>query len=122
MDAQRLCHLFKKAVGNLKHDANAVAGLALGVLAGPVLQILHDVECLIDCLMGLDAFDVGNRPDSAVVMLKTRVVQSWLFLFGIHKHTSFLLAEGSVWGDISWGNFRLFFYSGDDTTFFSFCK
>lgn len=25
-------------------------------------------------------------------------------------------------GDISWGNFRLFFYSGDDTTFFSFCK
>ena len=24
--------------------------------------------------------------------------------------------------DISRGNFRLFFYSGDDTTFFSFCK
>ena len=87
-------------MGNLEHDANAVARLALGVLAGPVFQILHDVECLIDCLMGLDAFDIGNRPDSAVVMLKTRVVQSWLFLFGIHKHTSFLLTAGTSPGRV----------------------
>ena len=36
-------------------------------------------------LCAFDAFDIGNCTDTAVIMLKTRVIQSRQFLFGIHS-------------------------------------
>ena len=74
-DVQLVGHLGKEAVADLQHDAHAVAGLALGVLAGAVLKALHDGQRIADGLVALAALDVHDRTDAAVVMLKLGAVQ-----------------------------------------------
>ena len=69
------CGLLKEFVADLGQNADAVAGFALGVLAGAVLQMLDDLQCVVDGLVGLAPLDVDNRADATVVMLELGAVQ-----------------------------------------------
>ena len=73
-------HLFRdfgeELVADLQHDAHAVAGLALSVLAGAVLQSLDDGQCIADGLVALAALDVHHSADAAGVVLKLGVIQA----------------------------------------------
>ena len=62
-------------MGNLKQDADAVAGFSLCVLAGPVLQVFYDPESIFHCLMGFKTLDIDHCSDSAVIMLKIPVIK-----------------------------------------------
>ena len=56
--------------------AHAVAGLALGILTGAVLQTLHDAQGIADRLMALAALDVHHSADAAGIVLELRVIQA----------------------------------------------
>ena len=72
-----LCRrLPEELMADLKQNAHAVAGFALGVLTGPVFQVLHDLQRIVKGLVTLAALDVHNRADAAVVMLVPGIVQS----------------------------------------------
>ena len=43
----------EELVADLQQDAHAVAGLALGVLTGAVLQPLHDGQCIVHVIKPL---------------------------------------------------------------------
>ena len=68
--------LGEELVADLEHDAHAVAGLALGVLTGAVLQPLHDGERVAHGLVALAALDVHHSADAAGVVLKLWVVKA----------------------------------------------
>ena len=74
-NAQPGGRFLEEFVADLQKDAHAVAGFALGVLAGAVLQMLHDLQGVVQRLVALAALDVHHRADAAVVVLKFRVVQ-----------------------------------------------
>ena len=63
-------------MADLQQDAHAVAGLPLGILTRPVLQMLHDLQRVIQRFMALSSFDVNDRANAAVVMLKPGIIQS----------------------------------------------
>ena len=69
-------YLGKEAVADLQHDAHAVAGLALGVLAGAVLKVLHDGQRVADGLVALAALDVHDGTDAAGVVLELGVIEA----------------------------------------------
>ena len=63
-------------MADLQHDAHAVTGLALGILAGAVLQPFHDAQGIADRLVALAALDVHHRADAAGIVLELRVIQA----------------------------------------------
>jgi len=67
--------LTEELVRDLGEDADAVAGLAVGVAAGPVLQVLHDRQGVVHGLAAAHAFDIDTAADPAVVVLEGRLVQ-----------------------------------------------
>ena len=80
-DVQLVGHLREETVADLQHDADAVAGLALGVLASAVLKALHDGQCIADGLVALAALDVHHCADAAGIVLELGVIQAeWSFL------------------------------------------
>ena len=83
-DIQLLGHLGEKLVADLEQDAHAVAGLALGILAGPMFQPLHNGQRVADGLVALAALDVHHRADAAGVVLKAGVVQADCLLLVHH--------------------------------------
>ena len=74
-DALLLRYPGEKAVGDLQQDAHAVAGLPGGVLARPVLQLLHDLQGVVHRGVGFPALDVHHAADAAGVVLKPGVIQ-----------------------------------------------
>ena len=68
--------LRKEFVSDLKQNADTVAGFALGVLTGPVFQMLHDLQGIVKGLVALSSLDVHHRADAAVVVLEPWVIQS----------------------------------------------
>ncbi len=72
--AQRLCYLFEKFMGDLKHDSNSVSCLSFRILTCTVLQILYDMESLLHRFVSLHALYVGNRSNAAVIMLKAGII------------------------------------------------
>ena len=61
-------------MGNLQHDADAVTGLALGVLAGAVLQLLYNRQRIVHRLVRFSALDIDDCADAAGIMLIPRIV------------------------------------------------
>ena len=88
-DSRGFGGLSEEAVGNLKHDSYAVSGFPFCVLSGPVLQILHDVEGLVHCFMGLESLNIGYRSDSTVIVFESGVIQSRIFFLPVHSSASF---------------------------------
>ena len=75
-NVQLVGHLGKEAVADLQQDAHAVAGLALGVLTGAVLQPLHDGQCIVHRLVAFTSLDVHHSADAAGIVLELWVVQT----------------------------------------------
>ena len=91
-DAQGCGCFLKKTVADLRQDAYAVAGLALGILSGAVFQMLHDLQGILNGLVGLAALNVHNCADPAVVVLKAGIIQAGRdFAFGEILHALSLL-------------------------------
>jgi hypothetical protein len=67
--------LDKKLVRNLNEDARAVAGARIGAHGTAVLEIDQDGQSILDDLMGLRAFDVGDEADAARILVERGVVQ-----------------------------------------------
>ena len=65
----------EKTVGDLEEDAHAVAGLALGVFTSPMLQFLHDLQCVIHGLVRFTTLNIHHRANAAGIVLKGGVVQ-----------------------------------------------
>ena len=74
LDAGLRGSLGEEVVGNLQHDADAVTGLALGVLAGAVLQLFYNRQCIVHRLVRFSALDIDNCADAAGIMLIPRIV------------------------------------------------
>ena len=88
LNAQRLCHFLKEFVGDLQHDADTVSGLSLRVLTCAVFQIFYNVKGLLHGAVARNTLDIGYGTDTAVVMLKARII----------KTRSFCLVIQCVWG------------------------
>ena len=84
VNTQSRGRLREKAMGNLKQDSHTVAGLSLGILSCPVLQIFYDLQRIGHGLVCLYPFHADNSADTAVVMLKFGTVQSHVVLFSVH--------------------------------------
>ena len=66
----------EEAVRYLNQYSDAVACLAVRVLAGAVFQRFDNGERVVDHLVGLDAFDIDHGAYAAVVMFKRRVIEA----------------------------------------------
>ena len=64
-----------KCVGNLDHQAYAIAGLTRCVLACPVLQFFHDFQRIVHRLMGPPAPQIHYGADAAGVVLEPGIIQ-----------------------------------------------
>ena len=78
-DARLRRRVHKEGVGDLGEDAHPVAGLALGVLARPVLQLFHDLQGVVHRPAAGPALYVHHRADAAGIVLKFRAVQPFRF-------------------------------------------
>ena len=58
----------EKLVRDLRQDADAVTDLSGGVLAGPVLQFLHDVQRVVQNLVVLPSVNIYNASDAAGIV------------------------------------------------------
>ena len=63
-------------MADLQHDAHAVAGLALGILAGTVLQPLHNGQCIVHGLVAFAALDIHHSANAAGIVLKLWIIQT----------------------------------------------
>ena len=86
LDAALRGGLLKKLVGDLEEDAHTVAGLALGVLSGPVLQLFHDFQGVVHRPVALPALDIHHGADSTGVMLKGGIIQALLSISLVSDH------------------------------------
>ena len=68
--------LGEKLVADLEQNAHAVAGLAFGVLAGAVFQMLDDGQRIADRLMAFAALDVHHGADAAGIVLKLGIIEA----------------------------------------------
>ena len=75
-DVQFLGYLGEELVADLQQDAHAIAGLALGVLTGAVLQPLHNGQRIVHGLVTFASLDVHHSADAAGIVLKLWVVQT----------------------------------------------
>ncbi len=96
-DIQLFRNLGEEAVADLEQNTHAVAGLALSVLAGAMLQPLHDAKRVADGLVGLAALDIHHCTNTAGIVLILGIIQaegfasfSKLFHCLSHPHTKIL--------------------------------
>ncbi len=69
LDAGSQCRLFEKFMADLGQNTHAVTHLAGGILPGPVLQLLNNMQGIVQNLIVLVAVDVHNGADSAGIVL-----------------------------------------------------
>ena len=75
-------------MGNLHQQAHAVAHLAGGVLARPVLQALHNGQGVVNDAMAGNAVDAHHRTDAAGIVLKALRIQGVILVAVFHEKTS----------------------------------
>ena len=73
LDAERAALLAQELVRDLDQDAGAVAGDRIGADGTAVLQVLQDGERVLDQLVRFLAFEVGDEPDAAGIVLAARI-------------------------------------------------
>ena len=59
----------KKTVGDLQKNSNAVTDFAACIFPGPVTEMFHDIQCIIDCRMCTSAVNIHNSADTAGIMI-----------------------------------------------------
>ena len=75
-DVHLVCNFGEELVTDLEHDPHAVAGLALCILAGAVLQLFHDAERVADSLVAFAALDIHHSANATGIVLKLGIVQA----------------------------------------------
>ena len=80
------CRVPEEFMADLQQNPHAVAGLSQGILAGTVLQTLHDLQGVVHGLMGLFPVDVHHGTDAAGIPLIDGAVSQPLFL----RHHGFI--------------------------------
>ena len=75
-DVQFFGHLGEELVADLQQNAHTVAGLALGILAGTVLQPFHNGQCIVHGLVAFAALDIHHSANAAGIVLKLWIVQT----------------------------------------------
>ena len=65
----------EQGMGNLRHNAHAVAGRALRVAARAVRQPLHDGQCAVNRAMIAFSIQIDDRADAAGLVLHALVIQ-----------------------------------------------
>ena len=72
-----LCQLlYEKLMRDLGQDAHTVTGLSFCILSCPVLQTLYDLQCVIHQSMALFSLYMNDGSDTAVIMLKGRIIKT----------------------------------------------
>ncbi len=61
---------------NLDENAGAVAGFRVAAAGAAVGQVDEDLDALDDDVVGFLAFDIGDKADTAGIMLVARVVEA----------------------------------------------
>ena len=75
-DVQLFGHFGEELVADLQHDAHAVTGLAFSILAGTMLQPLHNGQRIVHRLMALASLDIHHSANAACIVLKLWVIQT----------------------------------------------
>ena len=74
-------------MGDLQHDAHTVPGLSFRILPCAVLQVLYDMKRTFHGEMAFPSIFIYYRANAAIVMFKSRGIQSpYLLIF--HNHHS----------------------------------
>ena len=85
-------HLHHQLLGHLDHQAHAVSGLAGGVLAGPVLQLLHDFQGAVHSGVGGRPLQIHHGADAAGIVFHPGIIDRYLSLAWFHnRRPPFLL-------------------------------
>ena len=72
--AQYLAFPDKKVMGNLHQNTGPVAALLVRAFCAAVIQVLQNLQGIVDNAVGFFPFNIHNKPDTAGVMLKRRVI------------------------------------------------
>ena len=92
-----LTDFFEKFMGDLKKDADAIAGLSFCILTCTMLQILYDLKSIGNGVMGFLSFYIDNGSDTAVIMFEFRAVETLLLIFYFfHFPHPFIAASSAV--------------------------
>src|SRR5262249_39099013 len=75
-EAERLALLGEERVRNLNEDSGAVAHAGVGAHRAAMLEVAEDLQRVLDDLMRLAAFDVGDETDAAGILVERGVVQT----------------------------------------------
>ena len=73
IDAEARALLLQELVRDLDQNARTVAGDGVGADRAAVLEVLEDGERILDQLVGLAPFEVGDEADAAGVILATGI-------------------------------------------------
>ena len=76
LDAECAALLAQKRIRDLDEDAGAVASDGIGADSTAVLQVLQNCECVLDQLVRSVAFEVGNEPHTAGIVLAARIEEA----------------------------------------------
>ena len=93
VDPGLTCRFCEEFVGDLRQNADAVTHLTGGVLAGSVLQLLHNVQRVIQNLVVLPAVDIYNTSDAAGIMFLHAGAAGTVLLLVQHSFSSFAGAD-----------------------------
>ena len=75
-EAELACLLGEKLVRHLHQDAGAIAHARVGADRAAVLEVAEDLQTVLDDLVRLAAFDVGDEADAAGVLVECGIVES----------------------------------------------
>ena len=68
---------------DLKQDTDTVTGFSCGVLAGTVLKLFDDFQCIVHNLMAFRSVNADHGADTARIVLKGTVIKTFLYSFHI---------------------------------------
>ena len=75
-NARVRAYLGEEAVADLQQNADAVAGLAVGILSRAVFQVFYDVQRVIHGLVAFSSFYIDNCANTTVIVFKTGIIES----------------------------------------------
>ena len=72
--AQHLAFPDKKVMGNLHQNTGPVAAFLVRAFCAAMIQVFQNLQGIVDNAVGFFPFNIHNKPDTAGVMFKRRVI------------------------------------------------
>ncbi len=76
LEAEFVGNLDEELVRDLHQDAGAVTGARIGADRAAMLEIAENGERVVDDLVRLAAFDIGDEADAAGILVERRIVKT----------------------------------------------